>query len=129
MNLLPIVARLEESGVAVAGQTLFISFMPPSSSGGILLMDPFGGTKVNQELPGYYKASFVMVARSAEMDTTKQLMADAIVALTIKVDTNIDGTLFKYMRARNLPFAYAPSPGQQVEMSVNMDCCFIDSGA
>lgn len=127
MNLIPIAARLEEQGVATVGQTVFINFMPSEVSLGILLRDYFGGTRVIPELPGYYKASYMMVVRCVDMDAGLELMSQAVLALTLTVGEELSGHTFKYMRPRNLPFTYAPSPGQNIEIAVNMDCCFIDA--
>lgn len=128
MNLLPITNRLEEQGVGTPGRDVFIDFMPAACQLGILLRDYFGGTPTAPELPGYYKTSFMLIIRAPEVGAGQQLMTDAIAALTLNTDTVMDDYLFKYVRARNLPFMYPPSPGQLVEISINMDCCFIDVG-
>lgn len=128
MNLLPIANRLEEQGVGTPGKDVFINFMPAAVQLGILLRDYFGGTPVVPELPRYYKTSFMLIVRALDLETGHQLLRDAIVALSTNVDIVMDDYIFKYIRSRNLPFAYAPSPGQFIEISINMDCCFIDVG-
>jgi hypothetical protein len=129
VNLLPITNRLEEQGVGTPGKDVFINFLPASVQLGILLRDYFGGTPTTPELPGYYKTSFMLIVRATSMESGQELLGNAIAALTVSSDTVMDEYLFKYIRARNLPFAYAPSPGQNIEIAINMDCCFIDVGA
>jgi hypothetical protein len=129
MNLIPLANRLEEQGVGTTGKSVFVNYMPAQSETGILLRDYFGGTAVIPELPGYYRASFMMIVRTNDMEAGLQLMRDAIAAVTIVTEEQVEEYLCRYIRPRNLPFVYAPSLGQNIEIAVNMDCCFIDTGA
>lgn len=126
MNLIPVANYLQGLGVASIGVNLFISFMPAEVTQGILVRENFGGTKINHYLPGFHKASFMMMVRSNDATAGRVLIQSAIDALTISMDTVMDTTTVHYMRARNLPYMYAPTGSQNVEIAVNMDCCFLD---
>lgn len=128
MKLEPIASWLQQQGVAVQGQDLFINFIPQGMSG-ILLRDDFGGTRIDHELPGFYKGSFMVIARHADYATSKGLAKSAVATLQLLANTTVDGVSFRYLRPRALPFVYAPSPGQMVESSVTVDACFVDADA
>lgn len=126
MNLLPIANRLEEQGIGINGRTIFVNFMPAEVTEGILLRDYFGGTEIDHELPKFYKPSYMIIVRTADTAAGLELMKAAVAALTFSMPEEIEESTYRYMRPRALPFAYPPSPGQNIEIAVNMDCCFID---
>lgn len=123
MNLLGVVDILESAGVAQTGDSLFINFMPTDRMG-ILLRDPFGGTKIDHELPGYRATSFMLVVRHSEYTTAETLMKDAVTALTMEGKV-AGGMKINYMRPRTEPLVYQPSPANNVEMITNIDCSYV----
>lgn len=126
MNLELIVTHLEEEGVAIAGKSVFVNFIPDGMSG-LLLRDQFGGVPIDHELPGYNKGSFMLISRAPGYAQSRVLMDAAIVALKTLAGKEIDGVVFKFARARATPFAFAPSPGQQNEFHTTVDVNFVDT--
>jgi hypothetical protein len=126
VNLNPIAKRIEDASVAIRGRDLFINMMPADKTG-ILLRDYFGGTAIDHYLPGFFKASFMVIVRHPSYQSAEQLIKRAVAALIVEQKTTVEGVVFHYIRPRGLPFTYAPSPGQNHEFAVNMDCCFIDA--
>lgn len=123
MNLEGVVQILQGAKVATPGKDLFISFMPTDSEG-ILLRDPFGGTPINHELPGYRATSFMLIVRKGNYQDARAVMQMATDALTLN-STIAGGMQINYMRARHEPTAYQPSPGGNVEMITNIDCSYV----
>ncbi len=126
MNLEVIVDTLEDRGVGVVGADIFINFLPQDISG-VLVRDYFGGTKLNPYYPGYITTRFMLIARAKDYETSMALARQATTALTVIRQETIRGLQFNFMRPMGLPFAYAPSPGQNVEVAVNMECCYVDA--
>jgi hypothetical protein len=124
MKLETIAEMLENASVGVAGSDIFINMIPAEVTTGILLRQYFTGTKIDHELPGMRKTSFFVIARSPDYLTAKGLAESAVAALHLRYETEVGTTHFKYMRPRTEPFVYAPSPGQLVEFSVVIDCCY-----
>lgn len=123
MNLEGIVDILESAGVATAGETMFINFMPTDKMG-ILLRDPFGGTKIDYELPGFTSTSFMLVVRHKSYAVGEALIKDAMAALTMEGKT-AGGMRINYMRPRTTPLKYQPSIANNIEMITNFDVCYV----
>lgn len=123
MNLEGVAQILEQAGVAVQGENLFINFMPTDTTG-ILLRDPFGGTPIDHELPGYRRTSFMLIVRLPEYQAARELMSAAVDALTMQ-GRETGGMRINYMRPRSEPQTYQPSPGGLIEMITNIDCSYV----
>jgi hypothetical protein len=127
MKLTAIAAILESAGVAEQGKTLFINFIPQNLTG-ILLRDYFGGSPRDHELPGYIKAPFMLIGRGPDYQTTYDLVVEAVAALEQagKDQVEEEGIKLNYARGRTLPFPYSSSQGQNWEVTVTVDCCYVD---
>lgn len=123
MNLEAIADLLHERGVAKKGVNLFINFMPTDKTG-ILLRDPFGGSKRNHELPGYRQTSFMLIIRHPNFATGKTLIGRAMEVLSME-EADLPTMKVNYMRVRHDPFTFQPSPGSNIEFSTNIDCCYV----
>ena len=126
MNLLPIAKKLETDGLGVMGQTLFIGMIPADCLSGLLLRDKLTGTKIDHELPGYYKTSFQLIARSPNMLTGQTLIKSAVDAITL-AETQLDDMLVRYMRPQTLPSVFPLSDGNLYEFNVWIDIAFVVS--
>jgi hypothetical protein len=123
MNLEGVAEILDSAGVAMMGTSLFINFMPTDYEG-VLLRDPFGGTPIDHELPGYRATSFMLIVRKKDYVVAKDIMQQAVEALTLS-DLQAGGMQINYMRPRGEPVAYQPSPGGLIEMITNIDCSYV----
>ena len=63
MNLMPLITLLQTSGLGVPGQTIFLNMMPAEADSAILLRNPLSGTKIDYELPDYYRSQFQLIVR------------------------------------------------------------------
>lgn len=124
MNPIPLVNRLVAQSVGVVGKSLFLSMMPTECQLGVLLRPPLTGTKIDYELPGYYKTTIQIISRSHDYLEGLELMNKAVSALTIHTDTQLDGMLVRYLRPRHKPVSFPVSEGNFIEFSVSMEICF-----
>jgi len=124
MNLESIAERIEAQSVATRGRDLFLNLMPGEIPVGLLLKEPFGGTEIDHELPGYRKASFQIISRSEDYAEAKELIEQAVEALTM-VDTALTDMQVHYMRPRHEPFTFPLTVGNRLEFLVNMDLCYV----
>lgn len=124
MNLTAVATILEDAGVGTIGKSIFINMMPPDAPG-ILLRQYFGGTRIDHELPGYRKTTFMLIARANEYTEGEALINDAVKALTIEISEEKAGVYWNYMRPETEPFVYAESPGAAIEFQVNIDACYV----
>jgi hypothetical protein len=125
MNLRPIVTMLEDAGLGAAGRTIFVNMMPAECEDGILVRQYFGGTKIDHELPGYRKTTFMLICRSKDYERAETLIEQAVTALTIKEETERDGIVWKFMRPDTEPFVYPLSVGGLLEFQVNIDAAYV----
>ena len=117
MDLMPIANKLEFEGLGVQGSTLFINFMPDECKEGILLRSPLIGTKIDPNLPGYYKTEFMVVVRTPRYESGLGIIKDAMTALTLFA-TDIDDIHIKGCYPRNLPATFPVSDGNYFELQV-----------
>lgn len=128
MKLEAIAFLLESAGLGTQGRDIFINFIPENRAG-ILLRTDFGGTKRDHYLPGYIQTTFWLIVRGPEYVAVKEQIEAAVFALwdVSKHGVVVDTATFNYIRPKVDPFAYAPSPGQNIEFGSKMECCYVDS--
>lgn len=124
MNLLPLTQKLEDDGLGVQGESIFINMIPAECPTGILLRNPLQGTPIDYELPGYYKTSFQLIVRTASYTDGEALINSAIESLTV-VGKSIGDSFFHYSRPKTLPVSFPLSKGNLLEFSVNFDVAFV----
>jgi hypothetical protein len=121
MNLLPLIDRIRLANQGVVGKSLFLQMLPAECSQGVLLRTPLTGTKINHELPGYFRGEFQLIVRQSGYDET--LIKAIIETLTFE-RAWASTQFFMFCRPRTLPVAYPLSKGNLVEHSVMFDCVF-----
>lgn len=126
MDMLPIADRLEAQGVGIQGKTIFINLMPIECTEGILLRSPLAGTRVDAELPSFYRSSFSVIVRGYDYEAAHSLMKDAMQALTF-LDTEVDDIFIKYVRPATLPIVFPVSVANFYEIKVEFEICYIGS--
>ncbi|WP_297478392.1 minor capsid protein [Ferrovum sp.] len=124
MNLMPLADLLQQNGLGIQGQTIFINQMPVETPLAVMLRTPLSGTKVNYELPGYYKTNFQLIARADGFENGKALSDSVTAALTL-VETQVETMYFKYCRPMTLGIPFPVSKGNLIEISTMFECIFI----
>lgn len=124
MDAMPLIRRLETATVGVQGVSLFLNMMPTECELGVLLKPPLTGTRINYELPGYFKTSIQVVARAHDYATGQALIKHAVDALLITSDTLIETLTIRYLRPRHQPVAFPISEGNFLEFNVSMELCY-----
>jgi hypothetical protein len=124
MDLLPIANKLEYEGLGIAGKTLFVNFMPTECKEGLLLRSPLAGSKVNFELPGYYKTEFALIARSHQFANAKTMIEEAMPILCF-AEEQVEDIYVKYVRPRTLPVAFPVSDGNYYEVQAIFEVVYV----
>lgn len=125
MNLMPLVNRIAAAGLGTSGESLFIDIMPASAERAILLRNPLSGTRINHELPGYFRTEFQVIVRSRTYPDGEALIQQVLDALTMHVETPVEDHLFQYCRPRTEPVAFPLSKGNVLEFNVMFDTAFV----
>lgn len=124
MNLLPLLERLQELKVGVLAKTLFINMIPADAPLGVLLRNPLSGTKIDYEVPGFYRTRFTMIARAGGYTAGETLIGKAAEALTLAHGTRLANMEFRHCRPINHPSAFPLSKGNLLEFAVDFDVAF-----
>lgn len=124
MNAMPLIERLQTAGIGIPGTSLFLNMMPTECELGVLLKPPLTGTKINYELPGYFKTGLQVVARSHDYAQGLDLVKRAVAALLIKTEEQVGPMLIRYLRPRHQPVAFPLSEGNFIEFNVQMEICY-----
>ena len=126
MNLMPLVDLLATNQVGIKGENLFINMLPPDSLNAILVRNTLAGTKIDYELPKYFRTEFQLIVRGTDYTATSNLIAQAVTALTL-VETQVENQYFKYCRPSTEPTSYPISKGDLIEFNVVFDVCMVES--
>lgn len=124
MNAMPLIERLQAAGVGTSGTSLFLNMMPTECELGVLLKPPLTGTKIDYELPGFFKTSLQVVARSHDYSTGLALCKQAVAALLITTDTVVGPMTIRFLRPKHQPVAFPLSEGNFIEFNVSMEVCY-----
>jgi len=126
MNLMPLITLLQTSGLGVPGQTIFLNMMPAEADSAILLRNPLSGTKIDYELPDYYRSQFQLIVRGKSYKAAQAVSDQAIAALTL-VNTQVGTLYFNFCRPKTEPVAFPLSKGNLIEFNVNFEVNFVDT--
>lgn len=125
MNLLPLAEKLEADGVGVMAETIFINMIPAEAPTGVLLRNPLQGTKIDYELPGYYKTEFKVIARAASYPDGEALIQAVFDSLTM-AEATVGSMFVKFMRPKTKPVVFPLSKGNLLEFSADFTVCFTE---
>lgn len=125
MDLMPLANRLEFKVLGEQGKTLFVHFMPVECEQGILLRSPYSGTRINYELPGYYKTEFSAIVRvpSTNIENGNALMSEVVKVLTIS-EAKVENMRVKFIRPIAMPMIFPVSDGNYVEIMTRFSAAF-----
>jgi hypothetical protein len=123
MKLTSFTEKMQTAGVGQQGASIFINHMPVDMLG-VLLRDPFGGLRLDHELPGFRKGSFQLIVRDKTMAAAQAKMTAAIAAIATELEQDYpQGVKVKYVRQRHDPIAFPVTAGNLQELLVNIDVC------
>lgn len=125
MNLMPLAERLEAAGLGTLAETIFLNMIPSECPQGVLLRNPLRGTKIDYELPGYYKTTFQLIVRSPNYAVGEQLIQEVIAALTL-AETQVGPLYVRYMRPLTKPVVFPISKGNLLEFATDFDTAFME---
>jgi hypothetical protein len=126
MNLMPLADRLQASGLGTQGKNIFLNMMPSEAESAILLRNPLSGTKINYELPAYFRTQFQLIVRGSNYVAALAVMNQAIAALTM-TNFQLETLYFNYSRPHADPVSFPLSKGNLIEFNVMFDVNFIDA--
>lgn len=124
MNLEPIATYLQTKSCGTVGESIFVGEMPSSCNTGILLLDAYYGTQINQELPNYYNTEFRVIVRSPVRTTGMTLATSVMNALNTRVEAQLTGMAVRRFMPLNLPRPYRRSVGGYWEFEIDIDVVF-----
>lgn len=130
MRLQAIANYLQEMEQGVNGKDLFVLEMPLECQKGILLMDAYAGTRINQDYPGWRETGFRVVVRSSDFAYGRGLAKSVATALHIKretVMTDDEGSIIVRMcYPVTDPHPYRRSGAGVWEFEVDIECNYIE---
>lgn len=125
MNLMNLKNRIEQAGMAKGGVSLFLEMMPLEAQLATLLRNPLSGTRIDYDMPGFYRAEFQLIVRTPGYVAGQALMEKLVPLLTFG-ELTLGVQAFKHCLPRTLPVAFPLSDGNLVEHSVMFDCVFCE---
>lgn len=125
MNLMPIAQKLQDDGLGVMGETIFINMIPAEAPQGILLRNKLTGTEIDYELPGYYRAPFQLIVRAQSYADGESLTKQAFGSLTF-ANLTLDGMTFSRCRPKTLAAVFPLSKGNLLEFAADFDTVFTE---
>lgn len=123
MNLIPFADILQDDGLGIQGQDIFIFMIPMEATRGLLLRNKLRGTHIDYELPGFHKTFFQLIARAPAYQEGEQLIESAIVSLTM-MEKQLSGMYVRYCRPKTMPVAFPLSDGNLIEFGVDFEIAF-----
>ena len=124
MKLDSIAAKLQNDGVGIKGQSIFIGNMPANAIPAILLKPPALGTEINPELPGYRKTHFNAVTRGKTYADGEKLMERVMASLTL-METTLPGMDIRYIRPQTEPISFPISNSTIFEFLVIFEATYV----
>lgn len=125
MNLEALADQLATCGI-LPRKAVFVTEMPAACDIGILLLGSYGGTPINNELPGYHDGEFRLIVRHTDYVRGSALAVKACRALQSRVGFTAGTMLVRQCLAFNLPRPYRRSAGGYWEFEVDMQATFVD---
>jgi len=123
MNLSPIADLLNDASLGVSGKSIFINMIPSECPNGILLRNKLQGTKIDYELPGYFKTSFQLIVRAQSYSDGEKMMLDAFAALTLS-EVQVGSMYVRYVRPITQPVVFPLSKGNLLEFAADFDAVY-----
>ncbi|QNK01666.1 phage tail terminator protein [Dyella telluris] len=120
MILEAVAAILTEKKHGIPTKTLFIHNMPEKIRTGVLIMDDLMGTERDDDIPDLKRTPFKVVVRDTDYSACVK-RAEAIVReLDIHRRIIPDQLEIKRMRATHDPITFPDTPGDMIEMLINL---------
>jgi hypothetical protein len=125
MNLVPLAEKLEEDGIGVVADTVFVNMIPADTPKGVLLRNKLVGTQIDYELPGFYKTNFQVIVRARTYPEGEALVKKVFGSLTM-YETQLGTMYVKFMRPKTKAVVYPLSKGNLLEFSADFSTAFVE---
>lgn len=123
MNLTPFYNLVT---AALPNEDVFMHYMPPELTRGVLILTGAGGAVLDQYIQGYKKARLQVIVRETEFtsgyDLSKQIMA--ILSKSRLVE---NPAYILQINPLHDPMAFPRSPGGFIEFSVNYETVYVET--
>ena len=97
--------------------------MPAECVLGVLLRNPLAGTKINYELPGYYKTIFKVIVRAQNYTDGTALMQTVYDTMTL-TETVVGTMTINFLRPLTMPASFPLSKGNLIEFAADFEVSF-----
>lgn len=121
-----LVGYLESKAAGTRGRDLFINEMPAGCNQGVVLLDTYVGTPIDEYLPGYYRGNFRVAVRSPDQVSGRLFAKKIVKLLKIERETAMGSTSVKLMLPLNLPRSFRRSDGGYWEFQIDVDVNYVD---
>lgn len=122
--------KIENAGLAVTGQSLFLDEMPSDVKVGVMMKSPLAGVKVDPHLPGYYTPALQIIVRHNNPVAGNELANQLMKLLTVEKPETHEATPERGRAQINLffplslPIRYPRLTGDTIEWSLNFRTSF-----
>lgn len=116
---------LQEKGLGVPGESLFIFHAPDEIGRCLLVLNSLDGIERDDELPGYKKADFKVIVRNPDYHSAMTIAKQVMSALDLHRLT-VNGIFVQRMRASHDPIPFPIPDSDVIEVSVNMRAAFVE---
>jgi len=117
IHLMRIAELIEATGVAAAGDDLFMFTLPADVQNGIMIRGPLTGDPINPEQPDFYSSEFLVVVRGGDGRAAFEKCKTISSALTIGREQSGEIWITD-CRPRTRPIAYPRSDAGTVEWGI-----------
>lgn len=122
--------KIVDAGIAVTGETLFLSEFPPDVKIGVMMREPLDGVKVDPHLPCYHKPNLQMIVRHINPVAGAAMAMAVSDVLTINQVENYPATAergkvqLNVFYPRTLPIRFPRLESDLIEWSINFTTSF-----
>lgn len=121
---------LQDAGIGTIGTDIFVHAMPAEVKQGVMLRNPLAGTKVDANLPDYYRTTLQAIVRDtghAAGDVKAKTVAAALKMFNRKFFDDGGGLVMKvnHIFPEQLPIVYPHTPSNSIEWSLNFVTSYV----
>jgi hypothetical protein len=122
--------KIEDAGLAVGGETLFLQNFPGDVSVGIGMFEPLEGVHIDPYMPGLHKPDLKIIVRHSNVADGAALARQVMNLLTITAEEAYAATadrgavMLKVFYPRSLPIQFPALSGNGIEWALVFQTAF-----